>query len=438
VAGPDRLDAIVIGGGLAGTTAARDLAQRGFSTLLVEARDALGGRTATQRLAGREVDSGGSWFHWFQAAIWAEVQRYELPVVERPIAERWFVGSGDGLPEMDPYELDERLRRGLAAFWGDEAFAAALARPFAVQGGGDAVVALDARSVADRLREIALDPADERVLSAIFTDFGRPLEDVSLAWVLQRMGTALYTYEAFDALFAVYRLRDGMRGLIDVIVRDGGFEVRTSSPVTGVAHDADGVRVTLAGGETLEARAVVLATPVGVWPSISFDPPLPEPFAAAGEEGVAAPALSNVLMHVRNLPEPINTFASYGEEPFEFLFTYELLDDGEQLLAGYSMSGSISATASLEELQTAVRRAVPEAEVVEAVGHDWGSDPYARGGNGSLQRGQLTRFVDVLDRPQGRLFVASGDVAPHFPGFLTGAIEAGTRAAQRASAVLQS
>ena len=38
-------DAIVIGGGFAGLTAARDLAEHSHSALLLEARDRLGGRT---------------------------------------------------------------------------------------------------------------------------------------------------------------------------------------------------------------------------------------------------------------------------------------------------------------------------------------------------------------------------------------------------------
>ena len=38
-------DVVVVGGGLAGITAARDLKQRGFSTVVLEASDRLGGRT---------------------------------------------------------------------------------------------------------------------------------------------------------------------------------------------------------------------------------------------------------------------------------------------------------------------------------------------------------------------------------------------------------
>ena len=43
-------DVIVVGGGFAGVTAAREAALRGRSVLLLEARDRLGGRTWTRRL----------------------------------------------------------------------------------------------------------------------------------------------------------------------------------------------------------------------------------------------------------------------------------------------------------------------------------------------------------------------------------------------------
>jgi monoamine oxidase len=75
---------------------------------------------------------------------------------------------------------------------------------------------------------------------------------------------------------------------------------------------------------------------------------------------------------------------------------------------------------------------------VDFVGHDWPSDPYARGAWGAIKVGQLMRFVDVLDKPVGRLLFAGGDIAPQFSGLLTGAIESGTRAAQRARRVVES
>ena len=73
-------DVVVVGGGLAGITAARDLKQRGFSTIVLEASDRLGGRTYTIEDEGCTVELGGTWIYWNQPFIWAEKERYGLAI----------------------------------------------------------------------------------------------------------------------------------------------------------------------------------------------------------------------------------------------------------------------------------------------------------------------------------------------------------------------
>src|SRR5262245_60559697 len=58
---PEVLDAVVIGTGVAGLTAARQLARVSRSVILLEARDRVGGRTLTESLNGVAVDLGGQW-----------------------------------------------------------------------------------------------------------------------------------------------------------------------------------------------------------------------------------------------------------------------------------------------------------------------------------------------------------------------------------------
>ena len=71
-------DVVVIGGGFAGVTAAREATLAGASTLLLEARDRLGGRTWTHRWNDTDVELGGGWVHWHQPHVWSEITRAGL------------------------------------------------------------------------------------------------------------------------------------------------------------------------------------------------------------------------------------------------------------------------------------------------------------------------------------------------------------------------
>ena len=42
---------------------------------LGKARDRLGGRTWTSTFAGKQVEMGGTWVHWHQPYVWAELRR---------------------------------------------------------------------------------------------------------------------------------------------------------------------------------------------------------------------------------------------------------------------------------------------------------------------------------------------------------------------------
>ena len=56
-----RADVVVVGAGLAGLTAAREITKAGKRAVVVEARDRVGGRTYTRDVAGVPVDVGGQW-----------------------------------------------------------------------------------------------------------------------------------------------------------------------------------------------------------------------------------------------------------------------------------------------------------------------------------------------------------------------------------------
>ena len=63
VATPNGKTVVVIGGGISGLAAAKKLKEKGFTVIVLEAQDKVGGRIRTDRSLGVAFDEGASWIH---------------------------------------------------------------------------------------------------------------------------------------------------------------------------------------------------------------------------------------------------------------------------------------------------------------------------------------------------------------------------------------
>ncbi len=76
-------DVVIIGGGAAGIAAARRLATKGVSTLLLEASQRIGGRAHTVNVAGHALDLGCGWLHSADRNPWVGIAEASGFAVER-------------------------------------------------------------------------------------------------------------------------------------------------------------------------------------------------------------------------------------------------------------------------------------------------------------------------------------------------------------------
>jgi monoamine oxidase len=96
-----RPDVVIVGGGFAEVTAARELTMRGRSAVLVEARDRLGGRTYTSDHDGHAMELGGTWLHLLQPNVGAEISRNGVETETFPVL--WAVARTCGGDANDAF-----------------------------------------------------------------------------------------------------------------------------------------------------------------------------------------------------------------------------------------------------------------------------------------------------------------------------------------------
>lgn len=429
-------DVIVLGGGFAGVTAARDSMKNGYRTLLLEARDRLGGRTFTSHFAGHEVEMGGTWVHWSQPFVWSEIQRYKLEVIETPEAN--VDGGTDVVVFADGrrHLLDEHTAPEV--FGGIDTYFASAAKmwehPYDAAHGWQAIAAADSRSSAAVLDTMQLTPLQRAALEAYVAALGHCMPEVASQVDLNRWW-ALGGYSAHTLHDAGgrFRLRHGTVGLINKIVEDGKPEIRLGNPVRAVEDDGRRVVVTTARGERITAGAVIVAMPMNVLPDVRFTPPLPAGVIEAGREKHVGHGVK-LLTRVKGKVSKSRVLAlAAPTHPLSATFTYAVADDHTILVTFTPDPKRIDYT-DKNAVQAALRDFFPDVEVEAVHFQPWTEDPYSQGTWCGYRPGWFGKYYSQFQKDQGRVFFGQGDHGEGWRGFIDGAIGAGARAAERVKA----
>jgi monoamine oxidase len=425
-------DVIVVGAGFAGVAAARELSRQGHRVLVLEARDRIGGRTWTDARLGRDLELGGTWVHWIQPHVWAELTRYGIGVVPSPPPVDGYWLTGGRLHTGSADELLELLDRGMTA--STEEALTCFPRPYEPLSLGDGLTRVDRLTIREKLEHLGLDPDEFDAVEGMWaTNFSGRTEDGGYAQALRWCALAGGSWQLMFEACATYKVVGGTRGLIEAIAADAGVEIRTDTRVASVTQDDGGATVTLADGSSLTAAAVVVTLPLGVLDSVTFDPPLSEGKRRAAHQGQASQGVK-VWARLRGEYEPFVALAP-GSAPLT-LCQVEHVADGETLVVAFgSVSERLDGT-DPAAVQEALRTWLPDAEVLEVASHDWVADELS-GETWPMQRaGQLTGSLAELQRPEGRVVLAGSDYADGWAGFIDGAIESGMRAGREVHALL--
>lgn len=366
-------DVIVIGAGMAGLGAARTIVDSGHSTIVLEARERLGGRLWTDHdHMGVPVELGAELIHGSLASTWDIVAKQGIDThrldghrARRTPGEPWrsqqdtafytFPRRRPALPSPLPEPGDGELALDYLLRLGIEQDNLPLALAL-VETDAESLHALPAAAIEEALHLVA------------HVDRGGALPDM--------------------AGYADYRVPGGYDQLVSAIAFP--LDIRTREIVRAVRVSSEWVEIDTFT-QVSSARIVVVAVPAGVLQAgmIEFTPSLPydQHASIAGVEHLPVFKMALEFSHpviptswdvVEDCSLAVPTFwnASSGVPGHQgqIVIAWATGDNARRLLALGDAAQQVEVLASLSEVT-----GKPIPPPVATASHDWAADPFARG-----------------------------------------------------------
>lgn len=410
---PSDPDALIIGAGCAGIAAARALAARGKTCVVLEASSRVGGRAFTSDALGVPTDLGATWLHLANDnPLTGFATQFGFERLDHDTVRRRRLHLGDR------FATEQEMRDFESA---DDAFEDAILRT-------------------------AAEPGPDRSVADVMPRGG--FWDASVAhWQGAQISAAevgklsLHDYAGSLLGGPNLRLRAGIGTLVERIAE--GLPVRREAKVARLRWGGPGVVAEGSFG-ALRAKAAVITVSTAVLSAggIVFDPLLPDThrdaaanlplglltkvvFRAAGEDRLDIAPFGGVRRRVTGPGDrPVSCVGWAFGEPFLECFA------GGTLAWELSREGTAATEAHVRAELTRVFGARAQAALGPAIMSAWGTDPcflgsytHARPGHANARR--------ILAEPlaDGRLCFAGEACDVRLAGTLAGAWNSGERAA---------
>ena len=418
-------DVVIIGAGFAGAAAAAELARWKFRTVIVEARDRVGGRAFTREFAagGEMLEYGGSWITPWHERIrrHAAQNQVELRPTHAVTEHRMHDGLAlrSGAPCAPPAvaaygRTMERIRADAAAY----------------QSGDRSMVGVSFSAYLDCIHA---SPEARVQAQAWWTISGNG--DPNRISAAEFLASCAYGGGLPNGMMTAlgHTLTPGASVLVERMIARSGTELRLGTAVERIEQFDGGVHVTASRGEQFTARSALVCVPLNALQTIEFVPPLRPRQRLAIQTGHGGIAIK-LWIAARNAP--VGTLATGGGSGVQWMFAERAARDGVSLLVAFALMDGSFEPRSRHDVAEALRRFFPEAKLIAWDWHDWIGDPWARGTWVAVPADAPWIADNSEWQPQERVFFASSDFSHDSPGWFEAAIAAGETAAQGAASLL--
>lgn len=429
----EETDVVIIGAGLAGVTAARELGQAGHDVIVLEANDRIGGRIYTADRLGVHLELGGNWLHWLQPHVWAEVARYGLEVDRGPRSEEtYWIQNGEVVKSDLPGFLDfvDPGHQKLVA-----KSAALMPRPDRIET-GEAFREADRLSLQDVFDSLDLSDEERDANECAWVGHcNGPLDQVGYSAALRWTAATGGEWRLMHTASSVLRIKEGNNLLVEAIANDVRGEISLGSPVVSVRHGTEGGEVETANGRVIRTKRIISTVPFNILHKLEVEPALSPVKREASAEGAASRGLK-LWVRVKG---PIKPFFAYSTQHHNLsVIRTEFVGEDDAVLVCFGADIDRFDFEDIDEVSQALKVWRDDLEVLEIAAHPWRRDPYAES-TWMIQRPeQYTKYQSEMQRAEGRLHFASSDIANLWAGFFDGAIESALSTAREVKAALES
>ena len=427
-------DVIVVGAGLSGLTAARELVRAGLDVLILEARDRPGGRTHATEIDGVPVDLGGEWVdaaHTELRDLTGDLGLDLIPFKRKKENARWFVASefSNSMPLSDKdAKVHERMNEALVEL----AASANAEAPWLSAPSEDP-------SIDEWLRREGMSEPGIHAVETLVSSCGStvPLARMSFYSYAVKVATRGGPGKGNE-----FRVAGGAGRVAQALAAELGEKMRYSSPVTDVLQDGDTTAVRWMGEDgpgVVRARRVVLAVPFTCHRFIRFDPALPPEV----QRMVAGTVYGVVRKTHFVFDEPVDPTAftvtdtplgycaaGQGEEPRALVS----FSGGEPLLPELGFPVEERKRRSVRLLRELYDVSEPVA-VVETV---WNDEHYTRASYAIMSPGDMAGFGGTMGSRFGGVHLAGAEGYAAAPSFMNSAVKSGGRSGREVAKALGS
>jgi monoamine oxidase len=449
-----RADVVVVGAGFSGLTAARAIARRGRSVVVLEARNRVGGRVLSQPIAGGEIsERGGTFVGPTQDRILALAKAVGVKTFPTyDVGNNVYVADGQrslysdssptGTAPLDPVVLADltTVVTKLDQMATEVSVDAPWRTPKAGEYDGQTLETfIKANSTTQRFLELS--SAATRAI------FGAEPRDLSLLFILFYIAASgnEHNQGTFERNFNTRggaqesRFVGGSQLIALRVARKLGRRVVLRSPVRRIVQSRSGVRVE-SDRMTVRAKRVIVAIPPTLAGRIDYAPILP-PERDQLTQRFGQGTLTKVTA-VYDRPfwrdDGLTGTAVATGGPVNVAFDDSPPDGRPGVIFGFV--GGDEARA-YNRLSPGARRAAVLSSYVEFFGKQaahpraffdtrWTNEEWTRGCPVAIAGpGTLLAYGDRIRKPVGRIHWAGTETSTYWAGYMDGAVRAGERAA---------